>query len=167
MPTFVQRQYLIIEALDPHLYLGHAELAQASDLAMVDKIGTGFNHQSDILMDCSFIGLLRLMQIQRVRAIHGIQAALDEPLLIVKRIGTPSRTEDQEFNFLCWVTDRFQRLYSSDRLFVGFEGMVECAHRPGFIREIGLRHALFRWTEDAVSWTRIGFREHRYGSDAR
>ncbi len=167
MPAFVQRQYLIIEALDPHLHLGYAELAQAGDLSMVDEIGAGFNHQTNVLMDCSFIGLLCIEQIQGVEAVHGIQAALDEPLLIVKRIGAPGRTEDQELNFLRWVADRFQRIDSSDRLFVGLEGMMEGAHRTGFIRKIRFWHALFCWAEDAVSWTRIGFSEHRYSSDTR
>jgi hypothetical protein len=47
---------------------------------------------------------MRFGQRGRIDAVHGIEAALDKPLLVILAIGAPRPAQDKQFDFVGGVT---------------------------------------------------------------
>ncbi len=76
-----------------------------------------------------------------IRAIHGIEQAVDEPFLVILAVGAPGAAQDEQFDLVGGMPDSFQRLDAGYDLLIGIEFVVIGAHRSGFIWQIALGHA--------------------------
>ncbi len=126
MSPFVQGEDAIIQTLRPHLDFCDAQLAQPNELITVNFIRASFYDQTYISMIGMFIlsmGKLQVTEVDggvitwrglwgrsglsvRVQAvcIHGMEAAPDEPLLIIARVAAPGSTQDEQLDLVIGMT---------------------------------------------------------------
>ena len=104
----VEGQNAVIQALGAHLHLGHAQAAQPGQLRRVDLVRAGLDHQADVAAGGSLVDLVRLDQGGRIAPIQGIEAALDEPFLVIAAVGAPGAAQDEQLDLVDRVANRLQ-----------------------------------------------------------
>ena len=119
--ALVQFQDAVIQALDAHLDLGHAQGAEPGQLVRADLVGAGLNREPHIAVQSSFVEELGLHQPLRflppifqrktcrsTGSIHCLETTAHEPGLIIPAVGRKCSTQDEQFHLVGRMTNRSQ-----------------------------------------------------------
>ena len=163
----VERQDVVIHALGAHLQLGHAQRAQPGQLGRRNFVGAGLHRQPHVAVRCGLVAGLGFFQRSGFGAVEGLEAAPDEPFLVIFAIGAPGATQDQQLDLIRRVADGLQSLDAPGHLAVGVEFMLQPTPRPRLIGQVAFGHAHIGGAEDAVGGAGVGLGQHGDGGNAR
>ncbi len=113
------------------------------------------------------VASLRFFQGRGILAVHRVQAAADEPLLVVGRIIRPRSAQDEQLDLVRAVANVFQRADAERGLRVRLELELPRAQRARLVGDVRLGHPGIVGAKDALARAGKGLGHHRDRSDAR
>ena len=136
MTAGIQVQDLVVKTLGAKLDLRHTQRPQMRQFTQVDVVWPGLDRQPYVPVLRILVRSLRLTQRIRLKTIQRIQAALDEPFLVIHAVGAPGAAKDQELDLVRWMSDGLQGLQPGSGLLVGIEAMLQSPHRAGLVGQV-------------------------------
>ncbi len=108
MAALVEGQDCVIQALHAHLYFGHTQRAQPGQFFRRHLVGAGLDGEAHIPVSGVFVEEKEFVQPFGGRfdifpgreVVHGFEAALDKPCLIVAFIRGEGAPQDEQFDLV-------------------------------------------------------------------
>ncbi len=115
----------------------------------------------------SLIDLLGLGQGGRFDFVHRVKTAQHEPFLVIAPVSRPRPAQDQQLDLVGRVPRGFQLVDPRADLQVWVKVVLDPAHRPWLVRQVGFGHARVRRAKDALARARIRLGQHGDRGHAR
>lgn len=135
-------QDVVVEDLDAELHPGGAQPHRPHDLLVGEHIRTGLHRHPDAAVGGGLVQPLGLLQGVRVRAVHRVEAALHEPLLVLRLAAGERPAHDDEVYLPGAVADLLQLTDAVGDLHPGVEQVPRGPPGGGLLPRVRLRGAV-------------------------
>ena len=138
---------------------GDSKVTEPAKFVYIDVVLAGFDDEADVASLALGVEGLGFWEGGGVDSVHGIEAAFDEPFLVVAAVAGPGTAKNEEFDFVGGVADLFESGNTGSGLGVGVEVVAFGALGAGFVVEVAFGHAHVGGAEDAFAGAGVGFGE--------
>lgn len=165
MPPLHGGQDRIVEDLHSELHAGGAQAHGALYLLIGEHVRTGLHGHPDASAGCRLVDPLRLLQRIGVATVEGVEAALDEPLLILRIPAGEGPAHDYEIHLPGAMTDLLQLADAVGHLQPWIEGVARGPPRRRLLARVRLRRSVgdsARTVRASSVGAVVGRRHHRH-----
>lgn len=142
VPPLHAGQDIVVEDLHSELHAGGPQAHGALDLLVREHVRTGLHGHPDASAGCRLVDPLRLLQRIGVATVEGVEAALDEPLLILRIPACEGPAHDYEIHLPCAVADLLQLADAIGHLQPWIEGVARGPPRRRLLARVRLRRSV-------------------------